>query len=133
MNSSGRLTRSNTDRIVAGVCGGIANYLKVDPMLVRLAFVLLVWLGGVSPLIYLILWAVLPTEATMNQGFSQQVRQNLSEMEERATSVATKVGGHVNQLVGGNRTSQSGQTGQSSPGSGAQQGDGPATGPTRRL
>lgn len=133
MNTTGRLTRSNTDRIVAGVCGGIANYLNVDPTLVRLAFVLLVLLAGVSPLIYLVLWAVLPTETTANQAFSQQVRQNLSEMEQRATEVATKVSTQVNQLVGGQPTSQVGQTGQSDPAAGGQQGEGPSTGPTRRL
>lgn len=129
MNTSGRLTRSTTDRIVAGVCGGIANYLNVDPTLVRLAFVLLVWLGGVSPLIYLILWAVLPTETMAGQAFTQQVRQNLSEMEQRATAVATQVSGQVNRFVG-DRTSQAGQTGAAT---GGQQDDGPSTGPTRRL
>ncbi len=133
MNTSGRLTRSNTDRIVAGVCGGIANYLGVDPTLVRFAFVLLVWLGGVSPLIYLILWVVLPTETTANQAFSQQVRQNVSEIEQRATAVASKVSSQVNQLVGRDRTTQASHSDQPAGSSGSQAEDAPATGPTRRL
>ena len=36
-----RLMRSETDKMVAGVCGGLADYMGVDPVLVRLAFVLL--------------------------------------------------------------------------------------------
>ena len=131
MNTTGRLTRSNTDKVVAGVCGGIANYLNVDPTLVRLAFVLLVWLGGVTPFIYLILWAVLPTDSTVGQGFSQQVRENLSEMEKTATTAYGKVSSQVERFVG----DKANQVGQSTPPStpSAQQPDAPATGPTRRL
>ncbi len=130
MNNTGRLTRSNTDRIISGVCGGIANYLNVDPTFVRLGFVLLVWLGGISPLIYLVLWAVLPTEDTVGQAFTQQVRQNLTEMEQRATAVAGKVSTQVNQLVG-DRAKQAGQQGGSQASN--QGNDGPSTGPTTRL
>lgn len=127
MNTTGRLTRSNTDKIVAGVCGGIASYLNVDPTLVRLAFVLLVLVGGVSPFIYLILWAVLPTESTVGQGFSQQVRENLSEMEQTATSAYGKVSSQVERFVG-DKSNQASQS--TTPGTPT---DGPATGPTRRL
>lgn len=126
MTPSGRLVRSDTDRIIGGVAGGIANYLNVDPALVRLAFVLFVWLGGVSPFIYLILWAVIPSESSVGQSFGQQVRSNLSDMEQRATQVAGTVSKQVNRMVGSS-AEQSADSGQQSPG------DGPATGPTRRL
>lgn len=127
MNTSRRLSRSNTDRIVAGVAGGIANYLGVDPTLVRLGFVLLVLVAGVSPLIYIVLWAVLPTEQSADQPFLQQVQGNVVEIKDRATEVATKVSGQVNQFVG-DRTKQN-TPAQNLP----HEQDGPATGPTRRL
>lgn len=143
MNTTRRLTRSNTDRIIAGVAGGIANYLNVDPTLVRLGFVLLVLVGGVSPLIYLILWAVLPNETAVGQDFGQQIRSNLSEMEQRATQVASKVSEQVSQLVGNEQARQVNQTPPSQPPAEGQQpytmpgqspqNDTPATGPTRRL
>jgi phage shock protein PspC (stress-responsive transcriptional regulator) len=91
MNTHRHLTRSNTDRIIAGVAGGIANYLDVDPTLVRLVFLLLVFAGTMSPWIYLVLWIILPGENFANQPFSQQVRENISEMEQRATQVAHQV------------------------------------------
>jgi phage shock protein C len=56
-----RLRRSEQDRIVAGVCGGIAEYLSIDPSLVRIAFVVAT-LWGVGPLLYLALAIVLPVE-----------------------------------------------------------------------
>ncbi|HEX6289584.1 MAG TPA: PspC domain-containing protein [Herpetosiphonaceae bacterium] len=132
MDTTRRLTRSNTDRIIAGVAGGVANYLNVDPTLVRLGFVLLV-LSGVSPFIYLILWAILPSESTVNQPFSQQVRENISEMERRATQVAQQVGSQISHLVG---NEQARQVNQPTSQQGTAQHDpneGPETGPTRRL
>ena len=56
-----RLMRSETDRMIAGVCGGLAAYLGVDPVLVRLAFVILLLASGVGLGIYVILWIVMPT------------------------------------------------------------------------
>ena len=57
-----QLTRSNSDKMIAGVCGGLARYFGIDPAIVRLVFVLAV-LSGVSPLVYLVLWIVMPNEA----------------------------------------------------------------------
>ena len=56
-----QLKRSANDRIISGVCGGLARYFGIDSALVRLVFVLLV-LSGVSPLAYLVLWIVMPEE-----------------------------------------------------------------------
>ncbi len=56
-----RLMRSETDRMLAGVCGGLADYLNVDPVLVRLAFVVLFLASGIGLAIYALLWIILPT------------------------------------------------------------------------
>ncbi len=58
-----RLMRSESDRMLAGVCGGIAAYLGVDPVLVRLGFVVLLMASGVGLPIYLVLWLVMPAES----------------------------------------------------------------------
>ena len=55
-----RLARSTTDKMVAGVAGGLAEYFNVDPTLIRLIFVILALAGGPGVLIYLILWLVMP-------------------------------------------------------------------------
>ncbi|HMO60147.1 MAG TPA: PspC domain-containing protein [Roseiflexaceae bacterium] len=59
MNS---LVRPTSDRMVGGVCHGLARYFNIDTVIVRLVFVLAVFAGGVSPLVYLILWIVMPEE-----------------------------------------------------------------------
>lgn len=57
-----RLTRSRTDRKIAGVCGGFAEYSGIDANIVRLVMVLLAVMGGSGVLLYLVAWAILPVE-----------------------------------------------------------------------
>ena len=55
-----RLYRSNTDRKVGGVAGGLGEYFRMDPLLIRLIFVILTLAGGGGVLIYIVLWIVTP-------------------------------------------------------------------------
>ncbi len=57
-----RLYRSRDDRMVAGVCGGVAKYFSLDPTLVRLIFVLLTLPGGPGFIAYIIMMIVVPEE-----------------------------------------------------------------------
>ena len=62
--SRARLTRSRTDRMIAGVCGGLADYFDLDPTLVRVGYVLLSMISAGFPgiLVYFILAWVMPEE-----------------------------------------------------------------------
>ncbi len=57
-----RLTRSRTERVLGGVAGGLAAYLGVDPVLVRVAWVVLVLFGGTGLLLYVIGWVIIPED-----------------------------------------------------------------------
>jgi phage shock protein PspC (stress-responsive transcriptional regulator) len=58
-----RLYRSRTSRVIAGVAGGIGNYLGVDPVVIRVIWVILLIPGFFPALIaYLICWAIIPQE-----------------------------------------------------------------------
>ena len=59
-----RLVRSSTDNKIAGVCGGLADYFDIDPMIIRLIWVILFFCAGTGGLVYLILWIVLPLAPT---------------------------------------------------------------------
>jgi len=59
---SNKLYRSQTDKMLGGVCGGLAKYLNIDVTIVRLFFIILTFLGGFGPLIYFIMWIVVPLE-----------------------------------------------------------------------
>lgn len=58
-----RLYRSETDRILGGVCGGIAEAYDVDPTLVRLITLLIVLGTGAGLIVYLVAWLIMPTES----------------------------------------------------------------------
>ena len=77
-NPTQRLLRSRTDKIIAGVAGGIGQYLAIDPVIVRLAFVALC-LTGVGVLLYPVLWLIMPVEgsqrATADQAFHEMRQQ----------------------------------------------------------
>jgi phage shock protein PspC (stress-responsive transcriptional regulator) len=80
----GRLRRSVTDRKVAGVCGGLARHLDIDPVILRVTFVVLVFFGGAGLILYGAMWLLVPEEG--------QDRAAVS-LDERSRSVALIVVG----------------------------------------
>ncbi|HVL04508.1 MAG TPA: PspC domain-containing protein [Acidimicrobiales bacterium] len=59
-----RLRRSGTERILGGVCGGLARSLGIDPLVVRVAVVALTVAGGTGALLYVLAWLLLPADGT---------------------------------------------------------------------
>ena len=55
-----KLYRSRRERMIAGVCGGLAEFFGIDVTWMRLIFILLFFFGGAALLIYLILWFIVP-------------------------------------------------------------------------
>ena len=89
--SESRLTRSETDKIVAGVCGGIASYLDIDTVFIRLAFVLLFFASGIGLAIYLIMWIVMPRETIIAASDAEVMQDNIKDLKETVSSGAGKV------------------------------------------
>ena len=57
-----KLYRSRSNRQVAGVCGGLAQYFNLDVTLIRILFVVLAVLGGSGLLLYVAMWIIVPNE-----------------------------------------------------------------------
>ncbi|HRD68894.1 MAG: PspC domain-containing protein [Legionella sp.] len=57
-----RLWRSRKERKIAGVCGGLAEYFGVDPIWMRLIFVIFFLAGGAALFVYLVMWLIVPLE-----------------------------------------------------------------------
>lgn len=57
-----KLCRSTKNRMLAGVCGGIAEYFELDPTIIRVVFVLFSVFAGGGILAYIILWLIIPQE-----------------------------------------------------------------------
>lgn len=60
-----KLYRSKSNRIIAGVCGGIGEYLDIDPVIVRVLFALFSFAGGSGVLLYIILLIIIPEEGAV--------------------------------------------------------------------
>jgi phage shock protein C len=58
-----RLYRSETDRKIAGVCGGLAEYMDVDPAIVRIVFISLIFLWGWGLILYVICMIAIPNKS----------------------------------------------------------------------
>lgn len=59
MSENRRLTRS-ANKMIGGVCAGLAEYMDLDPTIMRVIWVLMVLLGGFGIMLYLILWLIMP-------------------------------------------------------------------------
>jgi phage shock protein PspC (stress-responsive transcriptional regulator) len=55
-----RLTRSTTDRMIAGVCGGLGEYTGIDPVIFRVVFAVATIMGGAGLIAYIVAWLVMP-------------------------------------------------------------------------
>ena len=73
------LRRSATDRMVGGVCGGLADYSGIDAVLWRVAFVALTLLGGSGVLFYVLLWVLMPSAPGADRNALDRLADRLRE------------------------------------------------------
>jgi len=79
-----QLLRSASNRWIAGVCGGLGEYFEIDPLILRLIFILLVVFGGSGILIYIILWIAVPEDSETsledNKTFEERIKTGANKM-----------------------------------------------------
>lgn len=88
-----KIFRSIDDYMIAGVCGGLANYFKIDSSLIRIIFVLLALSGGSGILIYFILWLVVPKEKGIEKEINREEKMEefIEDVKGRAKSMAKEI------------------------------------------
>ena len=104
-NPGRRLYRHGHDKVVAGVCAGLAQYLGIkDPLWVRIGFVILIWVFGIPIWIYLLLWIVLPEAKSPSEYLEMQgkpinfdninniINEGVDKIKSFATSSDTNAG-----------------------------------------
>ena len=82
--TANKLYRSSENKIIAGVCGGIGEYFNIDPVFIRIIFIILFLSHGSGLLIYLILWLVIPKKESLSNDVDDTVRSNFKEIKEIA-------------------------------------------------
>jgi phage shock protein C len=79
MDERRRLTRSESDRMVAGVCGGLGEHLGIDPTLVRIVFVILALFGASGLVLYVALWLIVPPASRADADPRDVLRDGVEE------------------------------------------------------
>lgn len=82
MEQSTGLYRSRTDSWIGGVAGGIARSLNIDPIIIRVLFIVFVVVWGSGVLLYLILWIAIPLESDNIQNYSN-MEENQQQSEQK--------------------------------------------------
>ena len=86
-----KLYRSSSDRMIWGVCGGIAEYFNMDPTIVRIIAVLLIFANGLGILAYIILAIVVPLEKSGAVTAKDAIKENVEEIAGTAKELGQKI------------------------------------------
>jgi len=92
INMVTRLTKSKTDKIIDGVCGGLAEYFGIDSTIVRLVFIVLIFLNGFGLLLYVILMVIMPKAEQAGQPLKETIQENVQETGERVKEAGEALG-----------------------------------------
>jgi phage shock protein C len=82
-----RLYRHRSNRMIAGVCSGLGDYLQIDPTFVRIFFVLMALTNGIGVLIYFLMWIIVPPEDARSASLREAARTGADEIAEQARSM----------------------------------------------
>lgn len=93
MPTDKKLYRSQEDRILFGVCSGLAKYFNKDPLIFRIIFIALGLLNGIGIVIYTIMFVVVPKEPGdyIEVNRKEKVKEFVKKVEKKAESVASEV------------------------------------------
>ncbi len=87
-----RLYRSQTDRVLFGVCGGLGKYFEIDPVIFRILFVLFFFIDGIGLIAYLIMILIIPSEKGIGKDDKEkgEVDELAEKIEKGAEELASK-------------------------------------------
>jgi len=86
-----KLYRNEDGALIAGVCGGLADYFDIDATLVRVIFVILLIGGGSGFLIYLVLWLITPVKGEEETDFKEEAGELLEKTAKKTKAMAKEI------------------------------------------
>ncbi len=89
--STKKIYRSEKNRLLGGVAGGLGEYFNLDPVIIRILFVLLGLSGG-GVIFYLILWLIIPNQSDTNANDKETLKKNAQEIKTQAQKASGKEG-----------------------------------------
>jgi phage shock protein C len=89
-----KLTRSRSKKVIAGIAGGLGEYLNIDPIIIRIIIVLITIFHGIGLLIYIIMWIVIPEEP-YSDFFTENKFEEPSDIGQNIKEEASKVADEI--------------------------------------
>jgi len=86
-----KINRSETDKIIGGVAGGLGEFFDIDPAIFRLLFILATVFGGSGVIVYIVLWLIIPSASSTKSFSEESIRDNADEMQEKAREFAAHI------------------------------------------
>jgi phage shock protein PspC (stress-responsive transcriptional regulator) len=100
MSEQKRLVRVREGAWLGGVCLGLANYLSIDPVFIRLAFALLAF-NGIGVVLYFFMWILIPDDTLGERSSESVTRANVRDIGERARSLSQALGAERGAMFAG--------------------------------
>jgi len=94
-NDLSKLYRSETNKVIAGVCGGLGEYFDIDPVILRIILFLITIFGGSGILIYIILWVVIPSKSGLGKKSDDYIKENVEEIKIKSQNAVKNGKGRV--------------------------------------
>ncbi|MEG8946116.1 PspC domain-containing protein [Rosettibacter firmus] len=96
-----KLYRSRKFRVLGGVAGGLAEYFGLDPILMRVIFVLITLINGIGILLYIILWIIIPEEPLeLAYNINQEEKKDNQEPQQSQTIFESRKNGKGRTVIG---------------------------------
>ena len=86
-----QIYRSETNRVIGGVCGGIGEFFSVDPVIIRILFILFAIYAGSGVLLYIILWVIIPSKSSLKKTSDTTIKENVEEIKGKAEEAAREI------------------------------------------
>ncbi len=86
-----RLYRSRTERVIWGVCGGLAKYFDIDPTIIRVIAILLIFASGFGILAYIIIAIIVPLEGSSVATPREAVKENIEDIKASASELGNEI------------------------------------------
>jgi phage shock protein PspC (stress-responsive transcriptional regulator) len=86
-----KLYRSNKDRVLFGVCGGLGKYFNIDPTIVRVIFIITIFFGGLGIIAYIIMALVVPKEDSKTSDPSDAIKENAQDIKDTTEAIGKDI------------------------------------------
>ena len=83
-----KLYRSETNRVIGGVCAGLGDFFQIDSTIVRFIFIIITLFGGGGILLYLVLWLIIPSDTSTSEITKDNIQKNAGEIKTKAQEFA---------------------------------------------